>query len=278
MFHVKPLYSGASRPVSYIVCVCPLDAHTSTVCCVSLLFHNDLTNTMTHTVAIANQKGGVGKTTTAVNLAASLAIAERRTLLLDADPQGNATSGVGIAKHELQISLYDALVEGRPAREVVLPVPGLPFLSVVPATQDLVGAELQLVEREGPRSRVAARARAVRGRIRLHRRRLPALAGTADAQRARRRAGAHHSHSVRVLRTRGNLPAAQHRPPGAAELQSRTRDQRRAAHDVRQSAQPLPSGRGGRQGIFRGQGVRHADPPKRSPRRGAQLRQADPAL
>jgi chromosome partitioning protein len=104
---------------------------------------------MTHTVAIANQKGGVGKTTTAVNLAASLAIAERRTLLLDADPQGNATSGLGIAKLELEISLYDSLVEGRPAKEGVLPVPGLPYLSVLPATQDLVGAELQLVDRTG---------------------------------------------------------------------------------------------------------------------------------
>src|SRR6185437_6669348 len=103
---------------------------------------------MTYTVAIANQKGGVGKTTTAVNLAASLAIADRRTLILDADPQGNATSGVGIAKHELQISLYDAVVAGRSPREIILPVPGLPHLSVLPATQDLVGAELQLVDRE----------------------------------------------------------------------------------------------------------------------------------
>jgi chromosome partitioning protein len=103
---------------------------------------------MAHSVAIANQKGGVGKTTTAVNLAASLAIAERRTLLLDADPQGNATSGVGIAKHELEVSIYDSLVEGRSPREIVLPVPGLPHLSVIPATQDLVGAELQLVDRE----------------------------------------------------------------------------------------------------------------------------------
>jgi chromosome partitioning protein len=102
---------------------------------------------MAYTVAITNQKGGVGKTTTAVNLAAALAIAERRTLLVDADPQGNTTSGVGIAKVELQVSLYDVLVDEHTVHDVILPVPGLRYLSVLPATQDLVGAELQLVER-----------------------------------------------------------------------------------------------------------------------------------
>jgi chromosome partitioning protein len=102
---------------------------------------------MAYTVAITNQKGGVGKTTTAVNLAAALAIAERRTLLVDADPQGNTTSGIGVAKLELQVSLYDVLVDEHPVRDVIRPVPGLRHLSLLPASQDLVGAELQLVER-----------------------------------------------------------------------------------------------------------------------------------
>jgi chromosome partitioning protein len=103
---------------------------------------------MARIVAIANQKGGVGKTTTAVNVAASLAIAERRTLLVDADPQANATSGIGLDKRSLTRSLYDVLLDRVPLDDVIVHHALLPHLDVLPATQDLVGAEVELVTRE----------------------------------------------------------------------------------------------------------------------------------
>jgi len=100
---------------------------------------------MARVLAISNQKGGVGKTTTAINLAASLAAAERKTLLIDIDPQGNASSGLGLDRTRLHGSIREALLEGRPMNELLHPTE-LKYLEVVPATPDLTGAELELVD------------------------------------------------------------------------------------------------------------------------------------
>ncbi|MFV0461501.1 MAG: AAA family ATPase [Actinomycetales bacterium] len=99
----------------------------------------------TRIITVANQKGGVGKTTTAVNIAAALALSGLRVLVIDQDPQGNASTALGISHREGDPGIYDVLVDSRPLAEVIYECPDIDGLSVVPATIDLAGAEIELV-------------------------------------------------------------------------------------------------------------------------------------
>ena len=109
---------------------------------------------MSKIIAIANQKGGVGKTTTSVNLAASLAVLEQKVLLVDADPQGNATTGVGYDLKELKATIYECLVDGLEPKEAILKT-DIENLFLLPSNIDLVGAELEMLNFEEKESIMA---------------------------------------------------------------------------------------------------------------------------
>ena len=117
---------------------------------------------MGRVIAIANQKGGVGKTTTAINLAASLAAGEQRVLLLDLDPQCNTTKGLGLRGQPGRGSTYDVLVNDRPIRDILLEA-SLPSLLIAPADRDLTGAELEMLEFEGREQRLKRALLSLRG-------------------------------------------------------------------------------------------------------------------
>jgi chromosome partitioning protein len=118
---------------------------------------------MSRIIAIVNQKGGVGKTTSAINLAASLAVLERSVLLVDIDPQANATSGLGFDKNAVEAGIYDVLIEGADLSSIILKS-ALDKLHLAPSQIDLAGAEVELVNREGRESFLKPALESVRDR------------------------------------------------------------------------------------------------------------------
>ena len=130
-------------------------------------------------IAVANQKGGVGKTTTSINLSAALAKRNRKVLLADCDPQGNSTSGMGIPK-DREPNVYDLLIRGTSLAECV---ESTPYGDVLPSNRELSGATVELVDMESREFVLKTAPASGEGEVRLHIHRLPSLARAPDRQR-----------------------------------------------------------------------------------------------
>jgi chromosome partitioning protein len=163
---------------------------------------------MTKIISIANQKGGVGKTTTAINLATCLSVAEKKTLLVDIDPQGNTTSGIGIDKDNIESSIYDSLINGNPIGNSLLNTE-IKYLDLIPANIQLVGAEVELVS-------VLEREFRLRNAL----------------MTVKRRRFADNPDSMRVLRVGGIGAVVEYGKPGKKASQSRPGASRRASNHV----------------------------------------------
>ena len=200
---------------------------------------------MGQTIACANQKGGVGKTTTVVNLGSYLALAGERVLIVDLDPQGNATSGLGLDRNSIERSVYDAVIDGARHRRTDRARARSRASTSFRRPIALAGAEVELAPVEGRERRLARLLDRDRRRLRLRPRRLPAVARAADRECPdRRRFGADPA-AMRVLRPGRIDPTACHARPRPRPPEPRPRHQGRRPDDVRRPDQPVRRRRGG---------------------------------
>ena len=225
---------------------------------------------MAKTIAIVNQKGGVGKTTTCVNLSAALTEAGKRVLLCDFDPQANSTSGMGVDK-TVSKGIYDALIGETAVADAIVPTK---YGDVLPSNKALAGAGIELIAMDRREFLLRDALDQVKDRYdyifidcppSLELLTLNALCA-ADAILVPVQGG--------ILRAGGAQRPDEHRADRPPVPESPAGAGRRAADHVRRPDQPGPPGGGGSEALLPRQGLRHGDPPERPPQRGAQPRQA----
>ena len=207
-------------------------------------------------IAVANQKGGVGKTTTTINVGACLAELGQRTLIIDLDPQGNASTGLGIENRGLETSMYHVLMHEVPLENCIEPT-DVKGLFVAPASLDLAGAEIELVPAFSRETRLQAGDRRRARRLRLRAHRLPAVARPAHRQRSQRGPRGARPDPVRVLRAGGPRAAAAQRRPRAPQPQPGARGQHDRVRDVRRPHQARRPGRQRGARALRREGAAH---------------------
>jgi hypothetical protein len=228
---------------------------------------------MSKVIAIANQKGGVGKTTTAINLGACLAVAERSTLVIDADPQCNLTSGLGIDRDALDLSIYDALLEGAAANDILIRGVHFPMLDVLPSNRDLLGAEVAMTAVQGRETLLRQALEPIRDRYEYVIIDSPPSLGlltvntlaAADAVLIPIQCEYYALEGLTQL-----LNTAQPEPEVA--------DRGRAVNDVQFAFEPVAASGGRGAGVFRAEGLSYLDPQKHTFGRGPELRKTDPRL